>query len=156
MNENGPTPSGYADQLRSSFRNLIDPVRDELQRLETEIERREAELGELRKLRTEARHVLYAIDPDSKPQPTSQPKSGRTRAKKNVSDEKVEAVLAWLQTHAADARFSVASVNHGEHGPFDVVPPGTLNFVFQELRDRDAIRLDRVGPLGRKNYRLAV
>ena len=156
MSENGPAPAtgDLRASMRASMRASVGPIREDLTMLNRAIEERETELNELRELRRDAERVLKTLDPEfnaGRPKPGPKPQAER---KKNVSDAKVDAVLAWLRANVADRDFSVAGLNKGELGPFDVVPPGTLAFAFQQLQDRAAIRLDRIGDAGRKIYRL--
>jgi hypothetical protein len=143
--------SELAAGLLEAMRGAVAPVLAQLDQLAAEIERREQELRELRQLRTNATRVLHALDPSTKPGP----KPGQQTRRKNISDEKVDAVERWLREHfGPDDEFSVAMLQR-DRDDFDVVPPGTISFAFAELRERGSIRLDNVAGMGgRKNYKL--
>lgn len=156
--QNGPSAADDArideelaqlkQELADSMLDVLAPLRARLARIELLIVQRDRELSELRKMRTQTQRVLSAADPQTKPGP--KPKS----QKANVRPEKIDAVEQWLRDNLNGKEFSVASLNLGEHGDFDVVPEGTLAFVVKALADQGRIRLDSIGNQGRKQYKL--
>ena len=148
----------HAARLTETLNASLAPVRQHLATIEAEIETKEAELGDLRKLRMRAQSIVRAIDPDA---PRPGPKRGATkptRAKhQNVAPEYAEAVGNYLRENyngddlvAADLfrddEFVRATKTTGSD-------PQRITRALHVLHAQGVIRLDR--KFGNKNiYRV--
>lgn len=125
-----------------------------IEAIEMEISRKRTELADLEKALGEARKILYVLDPDAKP------KSKRDRTKNgkgvSVSEEKVEALLAWLTDGLLEKQtFSGPEILASES--FDLMSEPTLRAALDVLHERGVITLESLGgnqSSRRKNYRL--
>lgn len=163
MSDNGPAPSMPSMDLRARLAESVEPVRVQLQEHLRETTARidsvERELRELRQMRRDAEKMLYVIDPSSipdrpKPGPPKGTRPGSGKGKRNIAENRVDDLEAWLRANLGPGEgFSAADLQR--RSDFSVLPNGSVAFGIHALHDRGAIRYDRVGERGTKIYKLA-
>jgi hypothetical protein len=151
-----------ADAFRQSLQATMEPVRLQLAAIEREIEQREAEIIELRKLRTEARRMVAILDPGMVIQGRPKAKEKRNRGsgyKLRAASETTEKVHVWLQENITNGEAFSAPELVREKG-YDLTSQSMLGAVLHQLADAGVIRLDSYGDpenpgrAQRKNYKL--
>lgn len=136
----------------------LEPLRQEMSRVEATITSLEEQLAELRKERTGLGHALRALDPQwaaNHPRAKSGPKP-RSRAANPVAPQTRDQVLAYLRERFEPGDDITGPMIHGRADS-----PATHSVVTRALRqlhDEGVLRLDRMGD-GQSNrtkiYRLA-
>jgi hypothetical protein len=146
-----------AQALREALAATVQPLKDEYDRLLRDIERAEAELTELRQLRTEYRTIIRAADPDAIPA-TSKPKSKPSGAAEyRPGTPRSEQVLAYVRENFNSDEFSVPDLMaRPDYAERVGVTQSPLSKILRGLADAGTLRLDRVGGIGgrQKFYRL--
>jgi hypothetical protein len=124
---------------------ILAPVRERLAEIDAEIEAKRAEISALLEQRKPYARVLSAADRESGPQ-KRKPSGGKLKA----SPELENRVEQWLRENAPAEISTPALTENG----FDLCSPSMLNAVLGQLRDHGTLRLDHLGPQGRRIYAL--
>lgn len=123
----------------------LQPLRDVMAAIETEITERETQLIALRKRRTETGRALAALDPQwaaehgrVKPGPRAKGASGKE--KWSISDERVAEAIERLR-----ASFDGRAFNATEAQPVIGLHITSVHKLFRRLHDRGQLQLDHLG-----------
>ena len=121
--------------LDEAFKAAVDPVSQELARIEELIVAREADLAVLKASRTRGRKLLAVLDPS-----TEQPKKKKGGAGSRVSDARIETILDNIRKWNGGGTFTARNVQEltGLHQT-------TCHKALKALHDRGQVRLDHMG-----------
>src|SRR4029077_14322577 len=151
MNE----PQSVAEVIRAGIAERLAPLFDDLRKVESQIETKEAELAELRAVRTELRRTLAPYDDSiarpggrrngGKPKPTG--KQGKGNTGQGVSDEKVNTLRDFIEANyeQGDDIHSTALEDAGLN-----MYRGGIVHGLDVLAERGVIRLDRRARIGER------
>lgn len=140
------------EQVQEAMAEIVAPLREQLAKIEREIQIREDDLVELRKWRTKVTRMLANVDPGftakTKPKPKSKLPSDYT-----ISEQRVQAITDYLRAHANGQPFTVPGLTGAED--FELGSKATVSVALRLLADRGVLRLDRAGGVGvAAQYRL--
>ena len=136
--------------LDQAFKETLEPVRQHLATIESEIAAKEDELTELRKLRTLARKIVGLADPASAPAK----RDGRPKAPRPlVSPDTLDRLREYLRDHYRE-QDPITTREVLERPDFDLMSIAHLRNGFAQLHESGALRLDHVGHRGERVYRL--
>lgn len=138
--------------LYETLAGLAPQMHHAVDSLQREIDAKQTELGELREAHSQATKILYAVDPDSRPTPTTKSPRKKIRVDSGVSDELVDKVYDWLVAHVDSETFWGNQIV--ERNDFDVTTQTTLSRALNVLHERGKLRLDHTGMGGRKIFAL--
>lgn len=134
-----------ADDVLQAIEDTLAPLRKHLETIDAELRRREEEIHDLRAMRATVARVIRAAEPQTKPGP----KPGRSRAR--VSNEKLEALEAWLRERRNGDDIVASEVIADPS--FDLMSRATLSYALAALVECGVLRLDRLGGhRGRTHY----
>lgn len=137
--------SELARGLLEAMSGALEPVKNVLAQVEDEIARRQTELEELRKMRTNATRVLGILDPDTKPTTGAKRKGVRSpnSSTTRFAEEKVEAIEQYLRQHFAEGED--VHVQLLDHDPdFKLSTRSNLYPILNALAERGVLRVDRL------------
>jgi len=140
------------DAVREQIAALGAPLREQLQNVEAAYTAKQAELVELRETREQLRRALRALDPSFVVPVKSKAKSNGG-AKKQVAEETLRRMEAWLREHDGDFPEGFAASPLSRHLGF-AWSQATASAALNILHDEGLLRLDRRGLGGGKFYKL--
>ncbi len=145
-----PRSSGVMAGIEAEMRELVEPMRNRLTKLNGEIATRQAELVEMRKARTFLQGMLDKLEPTkAKKKATPRPRAAAgARANADVGRAaKTENIRAYLSEHAAELYDGFTATDIYERlrytGAEPVASPEMVRSIFNDLRDIGLIRADR-------------
>lgn len=161
--DNGNAPafeSELARGLLEAMSGALEPIKNALAQVDGEISRRQLELEELRKVRSNAHRVLGILDPDTKPATGEKRKGVKTPTSSTArfSEERVDLVERYILEHFAEG--DDVHVQLLDRDPeFNLSTRSSLYPMLNVLVERGVLRVDRlerVSGTGRasKVYRL--
>jgi Mg2+ and Co2+ transporter CorA len=157
--------SDLAKSLSEALLGTAEPVKEEVAKIDEEIQSREQsrkelleEIHELKQVRQKAMRMLAIADPSLRlkgRRKTAATNTHRAEREALKSKEKREAVLTYLQAHAAELNESgfVASSLHNANG-LTGIGKSLLQKIVEQLADEGVVRLDRIGRAGGKIYKV--
>jgi hypothetical protein len=142
------SPHSAAAAASEAIEKIVAPAREELARIDGEIETKLRELDELKGARRPLARVLNAANPQAKPgKKSAQPKGVQP------SQERKDEVLAFLRSHPELVEITARAIHeHPEQN--GGISRTYLNAILQRLHEEGSLRLDRLGPQGSKIYKL--
>jgi hypothetical protein len=164
------TEPSLQEQLAAEIASITQPLVAHFNRIDGEIKSKERELSELRAARTQLRGVLRGIDPELVPpayQSNGKKKDQRNRSgDKNVAQHKLDALLAWFQTHSerinGQGGIHASGIINGNgvvvidfwDPEIGIANQTGLSKALVTLHDRNLLRLDHLGNGGAKFYKV--
>jgi hypothetical protein len=131
-------------EIQAALQAAVQPVLEQLEQLEQEIKGREAELADLRKLRTRTKQIAHSLDPEQPAGRGQRPKKGKASLK--AAPETVDKIYLHLQEHVPEGE-TFSGPGLMDNG-FDLTSYATLNAALLQLQEQGRIRLDKVDKQG--------
>lgn len=143
-----------SDNIRSNINQLVEPLRDQLDELDTELATAEKSLAFLRQTRRDLVRVLSLIDPTFV---TATPvvKVKGSPPPLHVSHKTLEDIRQWLYEHSnqlSKESFSAASIRK-THG-FSMYSQSITLTALKILHNEGFLRLDHTGVAGSRYYKV--
>ena len=141
MSDNG-RPAGFEKEqaeLRESLRQIVAPLRQQLEVIEARIAENEAEHRSLVELRREATAVLRVADPEAKA------KRGSSGNRSKIGQQRLDSFADWLREHRdsfPDGWVIADLIDYG-HG-IPITTKSGINIAFERLTEGGVTRLDSV------------
>ena len=145
-----------AGELREQLHELGAPLKQQLHQLDAELDAKQAELAELRALRSDVGRMTQLLDPDwhTSYEARRQEATGRKRPgpKRNggppLRRPKAKApddMLAWLREHRAEFPDGFVATELANHRTPPVRSQSYAGTLLAELAERGQVRLDHLG-----------
>lgn len=149
------------EQLQFEIREIAAPLVERYEFVKREIEKKETELDELRKARTQLAKVIRNIDPTLIEPPNYGPKrNGKKSPGKGVAPERLQTLTDWLQSHATevnamnDGRGFHASGLFRIYGQEIGLPDSTTAVAVKVLHEQGLLRMTGQGNGGSKFFKV--
>lgn len=157
MNNSDRRDAFSAETMRRTLDATLQPVRDQLALVDDEIARLSKELTAVRNVRQDLARVLRAADPDTPRPGIKHGQKLKTASGKGVSEERREAVHAWLLAHIRNGEtfYASALVTRPDWDESKLGTQSNLAKSLNSLHDQGLITLDRLGKGGAKHFKLA-
>jgi len=152
------TDLSTADAVRERLRDLVAPMREQRDLVQSEVTQLEARLGELRSIRTELDRAIRTITGEPTRNANGTPRKSPSAKKGSagtVSTAKVDASLEWLLEHRKDFPEGITAKLVRAHSDYSIYgAQSQVSAVLFVLRERGQLVLDRVSTTGEKVYKL--
>lgn len=122
----------------AALQEALEPLRQQMAMIETEITQLEERLRDRRNVRTNVGRALIALDPQWAAD--HRPKGKKSKGGPRMSDEKLEKLRALIRERGPNADLSAP-----ELAPALGLATSTLNPALSYLADQGFLRLDRMG-----------
>ena len=138
----------YLDALKGTLK----PLAEHEAKLDADIAQREAELVELKRVRSVGQKIRNYLTPSAEKKTTSSKNGGKSS--NAVAPETLKALEDWLRAHIkSDESFATRElIEHRDWNGWLSYPTTSAGLV--QLADAGLIRLDRIGPRNQRNYKL--
>lgn len=134
--------------MSATFEEAIGPLLDAHAAIEADVAEKEAELAELKDLRTRLRTAVRALAPERLPE---EARGKKKPQKQRIGQASIDYVRRWLQEHA-EFTGEFGSTRLVEHPDYDGVGASTLPTVLRALHEEGTIRLVRQGKGSSRYY----
>jgi hypothetical protein len=148
--------TSHLAQLQEQLASFLPTARQQLTEIESDIEKKQAEITELREERRQVRSILISLDPSFVEEqrangklPGTKPKRAQrhARGKLPIGKERRDRIVAWLQEHAEELNegdgFYVTGLIKRPDWQFAGQSP--TNKIMNMLREEGIITLSRIG-----------
>jgi len=139
-------------QMKETLDRVLAPLSEQLSTVDSEIATQEAELKELKEVRTQIVAILRRIDPSLAPTAKKKPEGAP------VSEERVREIQEWLLANAeilnANGGITTSSLRERPDFPFSNKTATSKALIV--LHDRGVLRLDRIGRGAARYYKVVI
>jgi hypothetical protein len=145
-----------SENIQSTLSELVEPLRDQLEALDAEIERAEVQLAFMRQTRRNVTRALSYIDPTFVTTVDSTAKKQKSKKQIIRSTSRTPDIRDWIvarqEVISENGGFSAATLIR-EYG-FDMVSQSTLNKALLTLHEEGLLRIDHRGFGGSRYYKV--